>query len=68
MNEIRRMFIVWIVFHLTLAPVIRDTQTPDPALTCEWCETRHVGIKLLGVENKIRVLGFPAPNKSVTWL
>ena len=30
MNEIRRMFIVWIVFHLTLAPVIRDTQTPDP--------------------------------------
>ena len=65
MNEIRRMFIVWIVFHLTLAPVIRDTQTPDPALTCEWLLE---GIKLLGVENKIRVLGFPAPNKSVTWL
>ena len=33
MNEIRRMFRVWIVFHFTLA--IRDTQTPDTGLTCE---------------------------------
>ena len=38
MNEIRRMFRVWIVFRLTLA--IRDTQTPDSALTCEWGEAR----------------------------
>ena len=32
------MFRVWIVFRLTLA--IRDTQTPDSALTCEWGEAR----------------------------
>lgn len=50
MNEIRRMFIFLIVFHSTLAPVIRDTQTPDPGLTCQCSESPHVGIKLLRVE------------------
>ena len=37
MNEIRRMFIVGLFFHSSLAPVIRDTQTPDTGLTCSQC-------------------------------